>query len=211
MSRPRRACILGDYTNPAWHPFDPIDKELTAILGDHIVVDCTEDYNSLDSTRIRDYDLYISYADKWKEAITPEQTAGLISYVSKGGGLVVIHSGISLQKRPEVCHMIGAKFTGHPPYRSIDIEIAAPEHDILQGVEGFTIDDEPYQYELVPYTDRTILLEYEHEGVKIPAAWAHEYGLGRVVYLMPGHNAGPFGIPAYRTIIKQSCDWVLRK
>jgi type 1 glutamine amidotransferase len=211
MSRQLRACILGDYTNPAWHPFDPIDKELTSILGDSIVVDCTEDYDSLESSRIRDYDLFISYADKWKEAITPEQTAGLLSFVSNGGGLVVIHSGISLQKRPEICHMVGAKFTGHPPYRSIDIEIAAPDHDILKGVEGFTINDEPYQYDYIPYMDRTVLLEYEHEGAKVQAAWAHEYGLGRIVYLMPGHDVGPFRIPAYRTIIKQSCDWVLRK
>jgi type 1 glutamine amidotransferase len=209
LSKLARACILGDYTNPAWHPFVPIDKELTAILSDRIAVVCTEDYDSLESSRINDYDLYISYADKWKDAITREQTAGLLSFVSNGGGLVVIHSGISLQKRPEICHMIGAKFTGHPPYRSIDIEVAAPEHEILRGVEGFTINDEPYQFELVPYTERTVLLEYEHEGVKIPAAWAHEYGLGRVVYLMPGHDAGPFGISSYRTIIKQSCDWAL--
>jgi hypothetical protein len=26
-----------------------------------------------------------------------------------------------------------------------------------------------------------------HEGTRRPAAWAHEFGLGRVAYLMPGH------------------------
>lgn len=211
MTNQIKACILGDYSKPDWHPFNPVDQELTSILSDTMSVECTEDYDSLVSERIREYDLFISYADKWKTAVTPEQTAGLLSFVSNGGALVVIHCGISLQKRPELCHMIGAKFTGHPPYRSIDVEIAATDHPIISGVEGFTINDEPYQYEYIPYTDRTVLLEYEHEGAKVQAAWAHEYGLGRVVYLMPGHDIGPFHIPAYRTIIKQSCDWALRK
>ena len=48
----------------------PIDQELTAILSDRIDVVCTEDYDSLEASRINDYDLYISYADKWKDAIT---------------------------------------------------------------------------------------------------------------------------------------------
>jgi type 1 glutamine amidotransferase len=210
MSNLRRALILGDYSNPIWHPLHPVDEELVSILGDTMTVECTEDYDSLLIEHVGDYNLIISYADKAKTAITPEQTAGLLTFVCNGGGLVVIHNGISLQQRPEICHMIGAKFTGHPPYRSIDIRISAPEHDILRGVEPFTIQDEPYQFDYIPFMDKTVLLEYEHEGATITAAWAHEYGLGRVVYLMPGHDIGPFRLPAYRTIIKQSCDWALQ-
>jgi uncharacterized protein len=40
-----------------------------------------------------------------------------------------------------------------------------------------------------------------------PAGWADFFGLGRIVYLMPGHTIKPFRHPAYREIIHRSGLW----
>lgn len=211
MTAALRALVLGDTAKADWHPFDKISDGVTSILKEVADVTYTEDYDALLADRLSGYDVFISLADQWKNKLSSEQTAGLLSFVSNGGAFVCIHNGISLQSRSEVCRMIGAKFTGHPPYREIHVEVAAPEHPIMKGVSSFVIQDEPYQYDLLPYTDKTILMEYEHEGAKVPAGWSQEYGLGRVVYLMPGHDAGPFSVPDYRNVIQQSVRWAAKQ
>ncbi|GIQ69581.1 hypothetical protein XYCOK13_24050 [Xylanibacillus composti] len=205
-----RALVLGDNAKADWHPFDKIREGVTTILSEVVEITYTEDYDALLADSLNSYDVFVSLADQWKNKLTSEQTAGLLSFVSNGGAFVCIHNGISLQSRSEVCRMIGAKFTGHPPYREIQIEVAATDHPIMKDVPSFIIQDEPYQYDLLPYTDKTVLMEYEHEGGRVPAGWCQEYGLGRVVYLMPGHDAGPFDIPAYRTVIRQSVQWAAK-
>ena len=48
------------------------------------------------------YELCIAYSDLWDERVSPRQTAGLLSYVSGGGGLLVIHNGVTLANRYEL-------------------------------------------------------------------------------------------------------------
>ena len=67
--------------------------------------------------------------------------------------------------------------------------------------------EEPYQFDLDNLAETTLLLEYESEGRQWPAAWAHKYGLGRVVYLSPGHRPATFRIPIYRNLISRSALW----
>ncbi len=206
-----RALVLGDNAKADWHPFDAIGKGLLSALDEVVEVTYTEDYDDLRTERLHNFDVFISLADQWKNMLTSEQAAGLLGFVSNGGAFVCIHNGISLQRRSEVCRMIGAKFTGHPPYREIEIEVVAASHPIMDGVTSFVIQDEPYQYDFLPYTDMTVLMEYEHEGNRVPAGWSQEYGQGRIVYLMPGHDAGPFDIPAYRTVIQRSVRWAAKQ
>lgn len=77
----------------------------------------------------------------------------------------------------------------------------------MKGIEDFIIDDEPYRFDMYPHYQTTILAEYEHEGKKWPAAWAHEFGLGRVVYLMPGHQLSAFHVQPYRDLILRGGLW----
>ena len=48
------------------------------------------------------------------------------------------------------------------------------------------------------------LLHYEYEGKQWPAAWCHTYGIGRVVFLMPGHHEPSFLQPQLRLMITQA-------
>ncbi|NQX63404.1 ThuA domain-containing protein [Paenibacillus qinlingensis] len=208
---PSNLLVLGHYTNPKHHPLYDVDIELQDILGRDWHVVCTEDYDVLLPERIAAFDVVISYTDCWRTSITDDQAEGLLGFVTSGGGLLALHNGISLQHRFDLCQLIGGFFTGHPPFRDITIRPAssASEHPITQGIGAFTIADEPYQFRFIPHHDKTVLLEYDQEDQVVPAAWAHRFGFGRVVYLMPGHQAESFRHPVYREIIRNSSQWLV--
>lgn len=205
----KKALLMGDYTHPKFHPLQGVDEEITHILKDWLSVQCSENNHMFETDNITGFDLCISYRDSWTEKLSLKQTAGLLSFVSRGGGLLVLHNGIVLQNRYEIAQLIGAKHTVNPPHRKLELRVVNADHDIMQGIEPFTIEDEPYKYEFDPFTERTVLLEYgSGEGDDWhPAAWAQSYGLGRVVYLMPGHDQPAFRHPEYRKLLLQAAKW----
>ncbi|TBL73967.1 ThuA domain-containing protein [Paenibacillus thalictri] len=209
----RSALLLGDDTNSKYHPLQAVEQEIIGVFQEHLHIRSTVDRTALEPAQLDSYDLCISYTDSWRVPVSPEQTAGLLAYVSGGGGLLVIHNGISLQARYELTQLAGAKFTGHPPYGPLAFTPAegAEGHEIMQGIAAFEMDEEPYRFDFDPFTEKTVLLEYTHEGAKWPAAWAQEYGLGRVVYLMPGHHVHSFRHDVYRKLIVQSGLWAARR
>jgi hypothetical protein len=210
MQPERKAVLVGDNALAQYHPLHAVEQELIETLREsaQLRVISTEDHEIFQADTLATYDLCIVYTDRWGVPASSGQTAGLLRYVAGGGGLLVLHNGISLQARYELRQIIGAKFTGHPPYGPLEFRPTDASHEILQGIEGFAMDEEPYRFEPDPFVVTTVLLEYAHEGASWPAAWAHEYGLGRIAYLMPGHHAHSFRHPMYRKLIAQSARWV---
>jgi len=207
----RQVLVIGDYTNFKYHVFNNMDLAMQQLLEGELEAVCTEDYAELEPERIRAYALVVCYSDRWGMALPDEQAAGLMDYVRSGGGLLVIHNGISLQARPDLMEMIGAKFTGHPPYCRMEVKAASPAHEWLHGLDAFTITDEPYRFEFLPKAKTRILLEYEHEGAVHPAGWTHAYGDGQVAYLMPGHDGSSFLNDTYRMLLRRVCSAMAKR
>jgi uncharacterized protein len=206
-----KALLLGDIANPAWHPVKGIDDEIRRILSDCMTVDFSEDYGTLTVDDLHRYDLCICYADRWKEKTSPQLVNAVLTYISGGGALLAIHNGIFMQNNYELAQMLGARFTGHPPYEKLSFCITAPEHPIVEGMEAFEMEEEPYRFELDPFTEKTEFLQYRHEGQCWPAGWAHEFGLGRVVYLAPGHDVKSFQQLPLRSLVLRSSLWAVRQ
>ncbi|AIQ65971.1 Trehalose utilization [compost metagenome] len=206
----RKCLLLGEYTHPRFHPLQGVDKQITHVLNELMTVQCTENKKMMLAENLGSYDLCIAYNELWNESVSPQQASGLLSYVSGGGGLIVVHTGLSLANRYELAQLIGAKFTGHPPYTPLQFRVLAHDHDIMEGVEDFALEEEPYRYEFDPFTEKTVLMEYEADGETWPAAWCHSYGLGRVVYLMPGHHEPSFRHPEVRKLLLQAATWAAR-
>jgi type 1 glutamine amidotransferase len=206
----RKALLLGDYSYPEFHPLQGVDEEISHILQDWMTVQCSENRKMLLKENLTPFDLCISYCDSRKEVLSPQQTAGLLSYVSGGGGLLVLHNGITLQGRYEIAQLMGARFLRHPAAGPLSFKVTAPDHPIMEGIEPFEIQEEPYRFDFDPFTEKTLLMEYEHEGEWWPAAWSLSYGLGRVVYLMPGHNQPSFQHEGYRKLLFQAAKWAGR-
>ena len=205
-----KALALGDYTNVKYHPFTHVDREIEASFGDAATITSTEDYSVLNKETLAQYDLFISYTEFDQEPLSQESVTSLVDYVVNGGGLLVIHNGISLQRNRELMAMIGARFTGHPDFTTLPVQNSLPDHPIMQGIEPYKIADEPYRFDMLPHFNTTILAHYTHDNQQWPAAWAHEYGLGRVVYLMNGHQLSCFSVDPFRKLIKQAGQWAAK-
>ncbi|HZG87764.1 ThuA domain-containing protein [Paenibacillus sp.] len=208
MSLRLEAWMIGDDTDAPYHPLEPALKAMQEILQEEFDVTGTEDYDAFARLEPSRLPLCISYTDCWlRSGPTPEQTAGLLRYVAGGGGLLVVHTGISIQASYELAQMVGGKFTTHPPYQPLKYVPAGDGHPLMDGVAPFEMDEEPYMFELDSFSPRNVFLEYEFEGARIPAGWEQRYGLGRVVYLQPGHNASSFQVEPYRRLIRNSARW----
>ncbi|GAB6931174.1 hypothetical protein JCM10914A_51570 [Paenibacillus sp. JCM 10914] len=207
-----KAIALGQYEGARYHPFTLVDDEIKAIFSDVMEIECTEDYAALQADKLKTYDLFISYAEFSDQEITEEQAQALVSYVEDGGGLLVIHNGISLQRNKQLAQLIGGRFTGHPEYTALPIRYnQGCHHPVIAGLQDFTMDEEPYRFELSPHESTIIIADYEHEGERWPAAWVHTYGAGRVVYLMPGHHLPSFQIEEVRKLIRNGGMWAAGK
>ena len=210
MSRVK-ALALGSYSEVKYHPFEGVDRELQNILEHDMELTCSEDLTLLNQKELSGYPLVIAYTEFSDHPLPQDQVAALISYVANGGGLLVIHNGISLQRNQELELMLGARFTHHPDFTALSVTISQPEHPIMQGIEDFVIEDEPYYFEHLPHLQTTILAEYLHDGAMRQAAWCHEFGLGRVVYFMPGHHLPSFSVEPFRQMIRQGALWAAAK
>lgn len=206
----RKAIIIGDNEKMKYHPLSGPDRELVNIL-EEFKVEVTEDYERFRGESLEAFNLCISLTDCWDDKLSDEQTAGLLSYISRGGGLLAIHSGISLSGRYELAQLLGGRFTRHPEQKILTYVPVLPGHEIVDGIESFSVLEEPYMFEMDSFVDTAILLEYGSEGRTWPAAWAHSYGIGRVAYLSPGHNLETFRNPEYRKLIAKSAVWAAGK
>ena len=202
--------LLGNQEDAPHHPLGPIQESIREILGDAYELTVTTERSLLREENLQGCGLCISYADSWKQAPQQDEIAGLLRYVAGGGGLLVIHNGISLQASPELAQLIGARFTGHPPYTALPMSIANDGHALTQGLQGFTMEEEPYRFVMDPLAEVEILLTYAHEGEDWPAAWTRSYGKGRVAYLMPGHHSASFQHEGYRHWIRQAARWAAK-
>ena len=127
----------------------------------------------------------------------------LMDYVSKGGGLMILHGAITVQNNSkEFSKMVGGSFDYHPKQQEMHLKKVNPNHPLVQAFKGngFTHVDEPYFFNNAysDYNFRPLLyIEADKlEGVKkevsdntIYVSWIKRHGKGRVFYTSPSHNA----------------------
>jgi len=204
--------LIGTADPAPWHPLSGVEGEFRSLLTDLGTLEVTTDAQRLVSLEKEETGLLVCYADTWDDSLNDEQTAGLVRFAAGGGNLLVIHNGISYQKRPEFQALVGAKFMGHPDMTLLPFRSVAPGHPVCQGLAAeWDLKEEPYRFQTHTAVEAEILYEYQHEGAWHPAAWTTHFGLGTVVYLMPGHTAASFQHPAYRELIRSSVRWLLNK
>jgi type 1 glutamine amidotransferase len=210
MLKNQHALLFGTREGAQWHPLDGIDLELQSILAGLVELEITTDRDHLGVLEEGGFRLLVCYADAWEERLSDGHMAEILRFAAAGGGVLVIHNGISWQKRPEFQALVGARFTGHPAVGTLEFRAVNPDHPACDDVPAaWTMDEEPYRFEAHGATEATVLYEYRHEGRWHPAAWASSFGRGRVVYLMPGHSLGSFKVDAYRSLIRSSAAWLL--
>jgi hypothetical protein len=151
--------------------------------------------------------------------MTEDQGAAVRDFVNEGGGFYALHNcaHISLTSK-NYREVMGGAYDGHPPQRPFQVRATANGHPITDGIPPFMVNDEQH-YPIYDKDSKYQILEaenidglkYEDKGTKSVAGWAYDFGKGRVVHTMPGHNIHVLWQPQYLEIQRRSIRWLLRQ
>ncbi|MCL2096159.1 MAG: ThuA domain-containing protein [Oscillospiraceae bacterium] len=209
----KKILVTGDYAGAQWHPLKGVDERLEKILAGYDL-DFSENYPGLTPEELNNYGVLICYIDAWNKRGARKAAGAILSYVAGGGSLLSLHSGIIMSSTPEMELMQGGRFTGHPEACELTYSPVSPvnsehKHPVLEGIEAFTIFEEPYRIDLCAFAEHEKLLTYSHDGRDDwPAGWTLPYGMGRIVYLSPGHQASSFDNKTFAGLILNSIRWL---
>ena len=136
-----------------YHDIDHARLELLRLLGEHpqLRVRVREDYRDLDG--LEQADFLITYTVD----MAPDDAgaARLRDFVASGKRWLALHGTNSLlrlegkrwvapREAPVFMETLGSQFLAHPPIKPYRVEITAPTHPLVAGIEPFMADDELY-------------------------------------------------------------------
>jgi uncharacterized protein len=183
----------------------------------------------------------------------------LEAFMQRGGRLFALHAtnallrftdgpviraqGIEIPGRvdtsvsnPRFTNLLGSRFLSHLLLGPMHVEVAAPQHPIVAGLEPFDVIDEPYIVELTGACE--VLLTASFSGINDayvlgdwsekkprPQMYLKSHGRGEVLYLNLGHccgrydlrplmaqapqTRGPWENESFRTLLRRSLAWVM--
>jgi type 1 glutamine amidotransferase len=157
-------------------------------------------------------------APKSQSWMTEEQGAAIQEFVKAGNGFYALHnsSHISLSSK-NYRDVMGGAYVGHPTLRPFKVYIKNNDHPITSGLKDFIVNDEQHfvTYDKDPKyilaeSDNLDGLKYEDHGSKSIAAWAYDYGKGRVAFTAVGHTIHALWVPQHVELQKRVIRWLLK-
>ena len=150
--------------------------------------------------------------------ITEDQGRAVRSFVEAGGAALFYHNTTYIAPgSSDFRHVLGAATQGHPAVRPYRVHITRTDHPITRGVEDFVVEDEQHfmHYDKDPAHVLAVSVNddghaWQDLGTTCEAAWAYDYGAGRVCYLSPGHTIPALWNPAYEKLQQNAVRWLLR-
>lgn len=132
----------------------------------------------------------------------------LIHYVEGGGGLLVLHSGITgySEETKELYDLIGCSFDFHPAQCPVTINPIDTSHPIMQQVNSYVTTDEHYHIRLIA-KDMHVLFETVSEHGSQIGGYVRTQGNGRICVLTPGHNIENWLADDYQRILFNALVW----
>ncbi|WP_436925820.1 ThuA domain-containing protein [Halosimplex amylolyticum] len=207
-----RILVLGENTFP-FHAIDEKRDAFAAALEGYDVT-ITTDRDALTG----EYDVLVDYLTD--SSLTDEQLDALLGHVEDGGGYVGVHCASDLTSTaaddpdelldhadepfPELRELIGGHFLTHPEDSEFGVDVVA-DHPITEGVEDFTVFDEPYQVEWDD--DLQVLARMDHPDLdEYPVVWTNE-SEGRVAYISLGHTDETLEHDSFVALLRNAVEW----
>jgi type 1 glutamine amidotransferase len=153
---------------------------------------------------LKDFSVLVIYVHHKK--ISEQALTALDEFVSKGGGILGVHTATAAFKQQlHYFEILGGRFIGHGPVEPFEVK-PVPESKIFVGIPAFTVKDELYIHELQP----GIMAHFTatHEGQEIPIVWTYQVGKGRVCYAVPGHLTETMRNETYQQVLRRGLAWV---
>lgn len=154
-----------------------------------------------------------------------ELESNLIEFVNMGGGLLILHGGITtFNNSAKFSALVGASFDYHPPQQLVQVKLENPSHPLVAAFpkDGFSHVDEPYFYKnAYSNLNFTPLLYFDNAQIrsqranqelksgKTYLAWIRPEGKGKVMYISPSHNAKSFENPALLQFFLDGLQYVV--
>ena len=144
-----------------YHDIDFARRELLTLLAEHEHVRVTVGSNWDDIDALTASEFVVSYTCDVRPPAASQ--AAMRSWVEAGGRWVALHgtnTALDLPRPdgvesprcfPQWIDTLGSQFIAHPRIAPYPVEIAAPDHWLVEGVGPFDTDDELY---LMEYPDR---------------------------------------------------------
>lgn len=216
-----------------FHDIDYARLELLKLLAEHpnVRVKVGSDYEDTESITASSF--LISYTCD----IRPSENAQreISNWVSQGGRFLALHgTNAALDFNPPNpvgtprcfpiwADLLGSQFISHPPIQLFPVEVADPNHWLVEGIDSFETDDELYLCEYHDKESLHPLLKTEWQG-ETPGfdeddwsgcdpvhlvSYLKSHGQGAVLYNNLGHCRGHWDMPeaiAYYPNVDR-CSW----
>jgi type 1 glutamine amidotransferase len=175
----------------------------------------TDDLDGLRGESLRNYDVLMIYGwratDRGGSIRSEARKRGLLEFLRRGGGLVVVHIGNGcFDDWPEFGRIVGRVWvTGtstHTEYKDFKVRLTERDHPVLAGLEDFETTDELYQ-RLVARADVRVLATASEAGVDEPMAWTRDYGKARVFYTALGDSPESWNNETFLQILAGAVQW----
>lgn len=158
-------------------------------------------------------------AAKPESWITDEQGQAIKDFVNGGRGFYALHNSSHISVSSKTYReVMGGAYIGHPTLRPFKVRITNHDHPITSGIQDFIVNDEQHYvaYDkdpkyLLAESENIDGLDYDGHGTKSMAAWAYDYGKGRVVFTAVGHTIHALWVQQHLELQKRAIRWALKE
>jgi len=208
--------ILSGANNHNWSETTPAIKDI--LTGAGISTDITEQPSSLTAGQLSKYDVIVSNWNNFKDKslVWPEETKqAFLDFISKGGGHVMVHAGgCSFYDWSEYHKIVASwgKRTSHGSKHEFLVRVELPDHPICRGVKSFQTNDELWRNTTFPAGSKVLMTAFSSKesggnNNYEPVLTVSQYGRGRCVNFMLGHDANTMANPGFKTVLIRSVLW----
>ena len=227
-----------------WHDMDFARAEILGALLElpRVRTRVAEDFTDLEA--LADADCLVTYTCDLR--LAQEEQEALLQFVSEGKRWFALHGtnsvmeflaeGVAIPRTHDtLMQTLGSRFIAHPPVAPYEVEIVAPDHPLVSGLEAFEVVDELYLCEY--HGEIEPLLQTRYTG-KAPGfveddwpgddprlvMYLHPVGRGEVLYLTLGHCRGRYDMrplmdeypqvergswdsPEFRELLRRGLAW----
>lgn len=205
-----------------WHPADVIERGLSSMDPEDLAFDLVKTAKDILSPAfVSRYDVLVvasgssinaaNSAPWFEPTVTEFGPEEFRDYVSNGGGLVVIHAGLTIGGPsgpvPAYTEVVGGYFVRHPLREMTHVSVTEA-NEITHGVADFSERDEHYQIAVTAPDARPFLQTTSEHGGTTVSGYTRLFGRGRVAVLTPGHTLAVWENPNFQKLVKNAVRWV---
>ncbi len=141
--------------------------------------------------------------------ISPEQEDAIERFVKNGGRLFLHHDGhCYYSQNGGIERLAKTGHEGHPLKIPVTMKPTGLLPVLTEGVTDFEVSDEEFRMDLDESTTTVFLESYSETNGRTPQGWAHDYGKGKVVVFVPGHDRHSLESPMVDKCISNIVTWL---